>query len=106
MPRPAADEPRISLNDKEINMMRKAKEVFGDQELAIVTFRLPRDLFADLQYICARRGEQHRVVMAELVDQFVREHYEEVIQTVRPRVNVGHEAPRKKVAKTAEEDAQ
>lgn len=89
MPRPAADEPWISLNDKEINMMRKAKEVFGDQELAIVTFRLPRDLFADLQYICARRGEQHRVVMAELVDQFVREHYDEVIQTVRPRVNVG-----------------
>lgn len=80
--------------------LKKATEVFGDQDLAIATIRLPRALLADLQYICARRGEQHRVVMAELVDQYVREHYEEVIQSARnagrPRVNVNgnHEADR------------
>jgi len=69
--------------------LKKATEVFGDQDLTVATFRLPRALLADLQYICARRGEQHRVVMAELVDQFVREHYDEVVQSARPHVNAG-----------------
>lgn len=63
-------------------MIRKAKDVFGDQELAVVTFRVPRDLFAEFLCICTRRGEQHRVVIAEMLDQYVREHYDEFVQSV------------------------